>query len=305
MARSRGELTPPSPRKDLRLNTLADAFFALHRPGAPFVLPNAWDAASALVFEYAGFTAIGTSSAAMSWSLGYADGERVDTEELFAALGRIVRVTSVPVTADIEAGFGTTTDAAVRSVERCIAAGVVGANLEDFDSHADEMISLEAHAERIRAVKARAAALGVRFFVNARTDILLQELGPAATRVDRTIERLRAYAAAGADGVFVPGVTDAETIRRLAAAVDAPLNVLAAVRTPPVAELAKLGVARVSVGAAPARRTLGVLREIAHELRDRGTYGFAHMPSLPYADLNAMFASDAAPAKDRVPTNKA
>jgi 2-methylisocitrate lyase-like PEP mutase family enzyme len=260
------------------LSTLADAFFALHRPGAPFVLPNAWDAASALVFEYAGFAAIGTSSAATSWSLGYADGERVEPEELFAALGRIVRVTKVPVTADIEAGFGTTTEAAVRS--------------EDFDSHADEMISLEAHAERIRAVKARSAELGVRFFVNARTDILLQELGPAATRVDRTIERLRAYAAAGADGVFAPGATDAETIRRIAAAVDAPLNVLAAVRTPPVAELAKLGVARVSVGGAPMRRTLGVLREIAHELRDRGTFGFAHEPSLPYAELNAMFASD-------------
>jgi 2-methylisocitrate lyase-like PEP mutase family enzyme len=277
------------------LSTLADAFFALHRRGAAFVLPNAWDAASALVFEREGFEAIGTSSAAMSWSLGYADGEKVDTDELFAALARMVRVTSVPISADIEAGFGTSPEAAVRSVERAIGAGAVGANLEDFDPHADDVIALEAHAARIVAVKARAAALGVRFFVNARTDVLLHDLGPAATRVERTIERLRAYAAAGADGVFAPGATDADTIGRIAAAVDAPLNVLAAVRTPPVAELAKLGVARVSVGGAPMRRTLGVLREIGRELRERGTYGFAHEPSLPYAELNAMFGPAPAP----------
>jgi 2-methylisocitrate lyase-like PEP mutase family enzyme len=171
MERPRGELTRPSAAKGPSVSTPADAFFALHRPGAPFVLPNAWDAASALVFEREGFPAIGTSSAATSWSLGYADGEKVDTDELFAALERMVRVTSVPISADIEAGFGTSTEAAVRSVERTIAAGAVGANLEDFDTQTGDVIALEAHAERIRAVKARAAALGVRFFVNARTDI--------------------------------------------------------------------------------------------------------------------------------------
>jgi 2-methylisocitrate lyase-like PEP mutase family enzyme len=274
------------------LNSLADAFFALHKPGAPFILPNAWDAASSLVFERDGFAAVGTSSAAMSWSLGYADGEKVDTDELFAAIARMVRVTSVPVTADIEAGFGTTAEAAVRSVERSIAAGAVGANLEDFDPALDDLIPLEAHAERIRAVKARAAALGVRFFVNARTDVLLQEIGPAASRVDRAIERLRAYAAAGADGIFAPGATDAETIGKIAAAVDSPLNVLAAVRTPTVAELGKLGVARVSVGAAPMRRVLSVLRDIGRELRERGTFGFAHEPGLPYAELNGLFSAN-------------
>jgi 2-methylisocitrate lyase-like PEP mutase family enzyme len=278
------------------MSSLADEFFALHRRGAPVVLPNAWDAASAMIFEREGFGAIATSSSAMSWALGYSDGEHVDPDELFGALARLIRVARVPVTADIEAGYGTSNDGAVRSVERAIAAGAVGANLEDFDARANDLIALEAQTERIRAVKKRTQSLGVRFFLNARSDILLNDIGPASTRVERTIERLRAYAAAGADGVFAPGTADAETIRRIAASVDAPLNVLAGAQTPAVAELAALGVARVSVGGNPMRRTLGVLREIARELRDHGTFGYTREASPSYAELNAMFET---PAKVR------
>jgi 2-methylisocitrate lyase-like PEP mutase family enzyme len=272
------------------MSTLADAFFALHRRGSPFIIPNAWDPASALVYERAGFGAVATSSAASAWTLGYADGERVDTDELFASFARIVRVSRVPVSADIEAGFGISIEAAVRSTERALEAGVVGINLEDYDPQTNDVIPLEAHAARIAAVKARATALGVKLFVNARTDVLLHELGPEESRLDRTIDRLRAYVAAGADGVFAPGTDEAAEIERIATAVDAPLNVLAGPDTPSLADLARLGVARVSIGSMGMRRTLGALADAAKELHDSGTFGFMRERTLTYGELNAMFA---------------
>ena len=271
------------------MNPLTDVFFDLHRPGDPFVLYNAWDAASAVVFESAGVEALGTTSAGTAWTLGYPDGERVDQNELFAQIARIVRSTRLPVSADIEAGFGMSPEAAARSVERTIAAGAVGANLEDFDSQTGDVIPTEAHVVGFRAVKARTEALGLPFFLNARTDILLHGLGPEETQVDRTIERLRAYAAAGADGVFAPGASDSATIAKIVAAVDKPLNILGGADTPSVPELAQLGVARVSIGGSPMRRTLAVLRDIAIELRERGTFDYAREPAIPYRELNAMF----------------
>ena len=250
---------------------------------------NAWDAYSARLFETQGCEAVATSSAGLANALGYADGEDVDPEELFAALRRIVRVAQTPVSADLEAGFGTDAAAAVATVERALEAGAVGGNLEDFDPRAEDVISTDAHVERIRAVKARSVALGAPFFVNARTDLLLHELGDEATRVERTIERLRAYAAAGADGVFAPGVTDGATIRRIAQAVDAPFNVLAVPSSPSVAELAEFGVARISLGSWPARIAFGAAREAARELYERGTYSFATAPAMTYAESNALF----------------
>jgi len=267
----------------------SEAFFALHRRDRPLVLCNAWDAYSARLFEAEGFEAIATSSAGVANALGYADGEDVDTDRLFDSLRSIVRVVRVPVSADLEAGFGSDASAAVRTVERAIEAGAVGGNLEDYDPRANDVIPLEAHCERIRAVKARSAALGVRFFLNARTDLMLHSLGDETSRVERTIERLNAYAAAGADGVFAPGVSDAATIAHIAAALDVPLNVLAGPASPPVAELARLGVARVSLGSWPARIAMGAARAAARELRDQGTYAFARGPALTYEESNALF----------------
>jgi 2-methylisocitrate lyase-like PEP mutase family enzyme len=267
----------------------ADTFFALHQSDRPLVLCNAWDAYSARLFEAQGFAAIATSSAGVANALGYADGEDVDVDELFAALRRIVRVVRVPVSADLEAGFGVAAAAAVRTVERAIEAGAVGGNLEDYDPRARDVISTEAQCERIQAVKARCEALGVRFFLNARTDLMLHALGDAATRVDRTIGRLQAYAAAGADGVFAPGASDAPAIERIAAAVPVPLNVLAGPATPSVAELARLGVARISVGSWPARVAMGAARAAARELRERGTYAFTSGPVVTYDESNALF----------------
>ena len=265
-------------------------FSALHVRGTPFVLPNAWDAASARIYEQAGFAAIATSSAAMAWSLGYADGEAVDLDALFAAIAGVVRAVKVPVSADLEAGFGTGVASVVTSFERALAAGVVGANFEDYDNAAHDVVPIAIQVERLRAIRARADALGTPFFINGRTDVLLHALGEPKTRVDRCIERLQAYAAAGADGVFAPGTSDLETIARIASAVDAPLNVLANPTMPPRTQLAQAGVARISIGSAPMRRTLYVLRDLARSLRVEDGFSYTRDPAIPFDELNDLFA---------------
>ncbi|MGH7729329.1 MAG: isocitrate lyase/PEP mutase family protein [Vulcanimicrobiaceae bacterium] len=271
-------------------STAADRFFELHAErGRAFVLPNCWDAASARIFEEQGFPAVGTSSAGMAFALGHADGERVDVEEAFGAIARIVRSVRIPVSADLEAGYGFAPDETVATLERAAALGAVGCNLEDYDSEKGTLIATDAQCERIRAAKARLDTLSARFFLNARTDILLKEIGEQATRVERTIARLRAYVAAGADGVFAPGTADPQTIATIAGAVGAPLNVLAGPQTPSLSELQRLGVIRVSVGSRPMLRTLGLVREIARELRERGTFTFMDGASVTYVEANALF----------------
>jgi 2-methylisocitrate lyase-like PEP mutase family enzyme len=259
------------------------AFRALHESTALFIIPNAWDVVTARVFEDAGFPAVATSSAAVANALGYPDGNALDVDLHLAAIERIVRALDVPVSADVESGYSDDVAALTRFITRLAATGVAGYNLEDVKGEG-ELYALDEAVARVRA--ARAAAPDV--FLNARTDVYLMGIGAAETRFERTVERLRAFADAGADGVFVPGVMDAETIGKLAAAVPRPLNVLAGPKTPDRAALQALGVRRVSVGSGPMRRTLGVLREIAHELRDAGTFSYTREPSVPYAELNAL-----------------
>ncbi len=259
------------------------AFHALHDGPKIFVIPNAWDVITARVFEDAGFPAVATSSAALANALGYRDGAELDIELHLATLQRIVRALDVPLSADVENGYGDEPDAVAAFVTRLAATGVAGYNLEDA-THEHDLYPVDAAAARVRAARAAAPDL----FLNARTDIYLNAIGPEATRFDRTVERLHAFAGAGADGVFVPGVMDAETIGRLAAAAPRPLNVLAGPKTPDAATLQSLGVRRVSVGSWPGRRVLGMLREIARELRDEGTFTFIKEPVISYADANAL-----------------
>ena len=259
------------------------AFRALHEGPAILVLPNAWDVISARVYEDAGFPAVATSSAGLANSLGYADGNVLDVDLHLATLERMVRALDVPLSADVESGYAPDTASLAQFVRRLAQTGVAGYNLED-GLYESEVFPIEQAAARVAAAKEAAPDV----FLNARTDIYLAHIGSPAKRFDATVERLRAYAAAGADGVFVPGIADAETIRRLAAAVSLPLNVLAGPTIPDAAALQRLGVRRVSVGSSVMRRTLGVLREIAHELRDSGTFSFTREPSVSYADANAL-----------------
>ncbi|HEV2642722.1 MAG TPA: isocitrate lyase/phosphoenolpyruvate mutase family protein [Candidatus Elarobacter sp.] len=262
------------------------AFRALHEGPALFIIPNGWDVVTSRIFEDAGFPAVATSSAAVANALGYPDGNALDVELHLATIERIVRALDVPVSADVESGYSDDTAALTTFITRLAATGVAGYNLEDVKAEG-ELYTLDEAVARVRA--ARAAAPDV--FLNARTDIYLMGIGPAETRLERALERLDAFADAGADGVFVPGVMDAVTIGKLAVATRRPLNVLAGPKTPDRTVLQSFGVRRVSVGSGPMRRTLGVLRDIANELRDAGTFSYTRETSVPYAELNALMRS--------------
>lgn len=244
-------------------------FRARHNSDNPLVLPNAWDAASARLVEKAGAEAIATTSAGVAWSLGVPDGNRLDPDEAIAALARIVRVVDVPVTADIESGYG---DVA-RTVRNARAAGAVGINIED---------GAEPHPERI--AEARAAG-GDALFINARIDTFLFSVGG----VDETVARAQAYLDAGADGIFVPGVYDADVITTLVERIPAPLNIMAGPGAPTVAELGKLGVRRVSVGAGIAIAAYALTAAAATEILRFGTYDRTKA-DLTHGDLNSAFA---------------
>jgi len=269
---------------------LARQFLALHDGRKTLVLPNAWDAASARIFEEAGFPAIGTTSAGVANALGYADGQKISRTEMLMVVRRIVEALSIPVTADMEAGYGTKPEEIAETAREVIAAGAVGMNLEDtVEDRPDVLADLSLQKEKIRAVAETSARAGVQFVLNARTDVFLAAIGPAETMLARTIERLNAYRDAGAQCLFAPGVKDKETIAQLVRGVRGPLNILGTAGTPPVADLEKLGVARVSVGSGAMRATLGLLARIARQLREEGSFSLMTDGAMPYAEANRLF----------------
>jgi 2-methylisocitrate lyase-like PEP mutase family enzyme len=246
---------------------------ALHHGPPILVLPNAWDAASARVFEAEGFPAIATSSAGVAAALGYPDGGIVPTREMIEAVARIARAVQVPVTADIEHAYGTTPDAVAEVVLRVIAAGAVGINIEDFVPDGTDLEPIPLQVDKIKTIAKAAATAGVRVVINARTDVFLRALGAPESRLSVAIDRGKAFLAAGADCVFVPGVRDRDTISELVRGIGGPINILAVRDTPPIGDLEALGVARVSLGSGPMRAALAVVRDTARELKEHGTYG--------------------------------
>ncbi|MEV6485669.1 isocitrate lyase/phosphoenolpyruvate mutase family protein [Streptomyces sp. NPDC051576] len=268
-------------------NTLRDraqAFRALHVPGRPLVLPNAWDAASARIVEDAGAAAVATTSAGLAWALGVPDGDRLDRGRAMEAVARVTATVAVPVSADIESGFAPDAAGVADTVRAVLAAGAVGVNIEDaLYGGAGVLRSVAEQSERIAAARAAADAEGVALFINARTDTFLRGAGG----VDATLERAAAFRAAGADGIFVPGAVDPGTVKELADGIDAPLNVLVGPGAPPVAELAALGVARVSAGSGVALAAYAVVRRAARELLDTGTYD-TQRGGLDYGELNSL-----------------
>jgi 2-methylisocitrate lyase-like PEP mutase family enzyme len=269
---------------------LARQFLALHGGRKTLVLPNAWDVASARIFEEAGFPAVGTSSAGIAYALGYPDGQKISRSEMLAVVHRIVEAVGIPVTADMEAGYGVKPEEVAETAREVLAAGAVGMNLEDFvHDRPDALADLSLQKEKIRAVVEASTRAGVPFVLNARTDIFLAGMGAPETRLARTVERLNAYRDAGAQCLFAPGVKDMETIAQLVSGVRGPLNILAIAGTPPVADLEKLGVARVSVGSGPMRATLGLLARIARQLREEGSFSLMTDGAMTYADANRLF----------------
>jgi 2-methylisocitrate lyase-like PEP mutase family enzyme len=251
----------------------------LHQGPPILVLPNAWDVASARIFEAAGFPAIATTSAGIANSLGYPDVERIPRDEMIWMVRRIARSVSVPVTADVEAGYGDP----VGTARAVLDAGAVGMNLED-SSIDGSLADLAAQVRMIQQIHAAADIV-----INARTDVYLFGVGDEATRFERTVERLNAFHKAGADSLFVPGVRDPETIGRLAKAVHGPINILATSGAPSIAELERLGVRRVSVGSGPMRASMGLTQRIAKELKEHGTFASMTEGAMPYLEANQLF----------------
>lgn len=258
----------------------ASLFRKLHAGPRILVLPNAWDVASARIFEAAGFPAIATTSAGVANSLGFPDGQHVSRDEMLQVIRRIVQAVSVPVSADVEAGYGDP----VGTAQALTDLGAAGFNLEDkVGDGAPSIADLAAQTKVIEAMRSKTDLV-----INARTDLFLLSDGDPATRVDRAIERLNAYRKAGADCLFAPGVRDVETIARLAQSVTGPLNILAVAGTPPAAELERLGVARVTIGSGAMRTTMALTQRIARELKEQGTFSFTES-NMPSAEANQLF----------------
>jgi len=262
----------------------AELFRRLHSGPEILVLPNAWDAISARIVEAEGFPAAATGSAGVAAVLGYPDGQRIPRREMMFMVARMAAAVGVPLTADVEAGYGDPAGTA----REVVAAGAVGMNLEDMVDH--ELLPLEEQLAGIRAVKAAADASGVPLVLNARTDIFLAKHGDESTRFDRAVERLNAFYEAGADCLFAPGIADAETIGRLVSAVKGPLNILATIGTPSIPELKRLGVRRVSLGSGTQRVTLGALQRFARRIRDEGTLTPLATEAVPYAEIQKLLS---------------
>lgn len=267
----------------------AEGFRGLHAAPGLLVLPNAWDVVSARVIEDAGFPAIATSSAGVAWALGYADGERISRGEMLAVVRRIAVSVRVPVTADVEGGYGATPDAAAETARGVIAAGAVGLNLED-GTNEGRLLDAGLQMDRIRAVREAAQSARVPLVVNARTDAFEVKQWSPAERLSAAVRRANGYRAAGADCLFVPHVSDADTIGRLAREIEGPLNVIAGPPAPALPELARLGVRRASLGPRVVQATLGLIRRIALELRERGSYGAMADLVIPFAELQTLMA---------------
>jgi 2-methylisocitrate lyase-like PEP mutase family enzyme len=262
------------------MSDLAATFRQLHQNTTPLRLANAWDAGSARLIESVGAPAIATTSAGVAWAHGYPDGDQLPLHLMLAALASIARVVDVPISVDMEGGFASEPAGVGEAVAEVIDAGGVGINIEDGDS------SPELLCAKIERAKDAGERRGVRLFVNARADVYLRGLGPAEGRLAETIAR--GEREAGADGFFAPGVVEAAEIRAIAQAVKLPLNVLAQPRLPPAAELAALGVSRLSAGSGVTQAVYGRARErIAAFLRD-GASDPLRADSMPYAEINAL-----------------
>ena len=266
----------------------AEQFRKMHHGPRMLVLANAWDVVSARILEECGHPAIATSSAAVAFSRGYPDGQRISRDEMLDVVGRIARAVRVPVTADLEAGYGTKAKDMADTTKAAIEAGAIGMNLEDSGDEEGSLVDLLLQVEKIHAIREAARSLGVPFVLNARTDVYLASIGPEATRFNHTVERLRAYRDAGADCLFAPGLHDKETISTLVKAVAAPVNILITPQCPSMTELEKMGVARVSAGSTVMRAALRVVEQIGKEMLESRSTETLFERAIPWADLSGM-----------------
>lgn len=266
----------------------AAAFRGLHDRKDVFVIPNAWDVPSSRVFEDEGFPAVATSSAGMLVSLGYPDGEGIPWGDFVDAIRRISNVLSVPLSADLVGGFGDNPEEVAKSVRAVVEAGAVGINIEDFAHGVKKLLPVEMQVARLKALVNLRESMGVRFVINARTDALRHAPGGAEARLDEAVRRAVAYRDIGADCVYPMGLTDAPSISHFVKSVDFATNVMVRKGLPPVPELRKLGVARVSFGPAASYAAMGLLKRASREVLEKGTYDGLTDGAISFDELNSL-----------------
>lgn len=262
---------------------LTASFRQLHRGAQPLRLPNAWDAGSARLFESLGAPAIATTSAGVAWALGYPDGGKLPADAAVAVVANIARVLRVPLSVDVEHGYSDDPTAVAGLVQQLLDLGVAGINIED-GSRAPELL-----ARKIEAIKNIAAKSGADIFVNARTDVFLAGLVEAPRRVEETLARGKLYQNAGADGLFVPALSEPAQIRAVVNGIGLPLNVLAWPGLPPADQLGELGVHRLSAGSGIAQVLWGQARKLAQDFLESGHSEPMGESSMPYPQLQSLF----------------
>jgi 2-methylisocitrate lyase-like PEP mutase family enzyme len=274
------------------LHEKADSFAERHRGPGIIVLPNAWDPGTAIVLADAGFPFVATTSAGIAFAQGVPDGQHLSRSRMLEIAAQIAAAVDVPVTADLEAGYGPLPEDVAATVAGAVAAGVVGCNIEDSTGDRDRpLFEIELAVERIRAGAEAGAASSVPFVLNARVDPYLVRLGTPEENLAESVRRANAYREAGAGCLYVPGVYDMDAIGRLVREIDGPLNVLGARggadSALSVTDLEALGVRRVSIGGSLAVAALALVRRAAVDLRDNGTFGYTR-DAMSNADANAL-----------------
>jgi 2-methylisocitrate lyase-like PEP mutase family enzyme len=267
---------------------MAEWFLARHRAPPALLLPNVWDAMSARLFVAAGFDTLATTSGGVAWALGYPDGEQAPWSEIVSATARIARSAQVPVTADIESGYGTTSADVGARVAEIIQTGVVGINLED-GLHGS-MRTIDEAAARLRAAREAARHEDVEIVLNARCDVFHLQHGEESTRFAATVERCKAYLGAGADCVYPFGLRDPKTIAAFVEAIDAPVNITGRAGMPNAAALESIGVARITIASAPTLVTMSAIQRLATELHATGSFEMLSA-ALRHRDAQELFST--------------
>lgn len=272
----------------LKQKNKAELFLKLHEDKEILVLLNSWDPGSSRLIEACGLKAIATTSMGISASLGYPDCQAIPFSEMVDAITKIVNKVNLPVTADIEGGYGKNLKEIVLSIEKIISTGIVGINIEDSYELNPQLLDEKEFCERISAIRELSVSLGFHLVINARTDVFLTSAGEPEHRLPEAIRRGNKYREAGADCIFVPDVSQEDKIETLVKEIDAPINILVNPSRgtglpPPISMLENLGVSRVSFGSAPMKATLAMTKKIVSEVMDDGTYNalFENLSPIP------------------------
>jgi 2-methylisocitrate lyase-like PEP mutase family enzyme len=275
---------------DLKLQSAkAESLRQLHHGRRAIVFPNGWDATSARVVEELGYPAVATTSAGIANMLGYADGQNISRDEMLSIVARVAHAVRVPVTADMEAGYANTSDQMYETATALIYSGGVGLNLEDSEDGESRLIDLSLCLEKNAAVREASTKLGVSLVLNARTDAYWWKGAQPSTRMAETIRRANAFRQAGADCIFVPGLRDIDEIRIFLRESPGPLNVLFGPGVPSIHELEAAGVRRVSIGSGGYRTAIGIMRQLAQQLKEQGTCALLGEDAIPFAEINQLF----------------